>query len=132
MTDTLVQKEEQPAEVATAERTRSGVTYSPRFDIWETDEELVLYGDLPGVSPENLDIQFENRVLTINGKVEPRHQDIDFLYGEYGIGDFYRTFTVGEAIDSEKISAELHDGVLTLHLPKTEAVKPRRIEVKSD
>ena len=132
MTDTLVQKEEQPAEVATAERTRSGVTYSPRFDIWETDEELVLYGDLPGVSPENLDIQFENRVLTINGKVEPRHQDIDFLYGEYGIGDFYRTFTVGEAIDSEKISAELRDGVLTLHLPKTEAVKPRRIEVKSD
>lgn len=131
MSDTLVKKEEQPAEVATVERTRSGHTYSPRFDIWEAEEELILYGDLPGVSPENLDIQFENRELTIHGKVEPRHADINFLYGEYGIGDFYRTFTIGEAIDAEKISAELKNGVLTLHLPKTEAVKPRRIEVKS-
>ncbi len=132
MSDTLVKTEEQPAEVATVERTRSGQTYRPRFDIWESEEELTLYGDLPGVAPENLDIQFENRELTIHGKVERRHADINFLYGEYGIGDFYRTFTVGEAIDSEKISAELKNGVLTLHLPKAESVKPRRIEVKSD
>ncbi len=129
MSDTLVKKE--PAEVATVERTRSGQTYSPRFDICETADELILYGDLPGVSPENLDIQFENRVLTINGKVEPRHTDINYLYGEYGIGDFYRTFTIGETINSEGISAEMNNGVLALHLPKTEAVKPRRIEVKS-
>jgi HSP20 family molecular chaperone IbpA len=132
MSDTLVKKEEQPVEVASVERTRSGQTYSPRFDIWETDDELVLYGDLPGVSAETLDIQFENRVLTIHGKVAPRHSDINFLYGEYGIGDFHRTFTIGEAIASDKISAELDNGVLTLHLPKTEAVKPRRIEVKSN
>ncbi len=132
MADTLVKREEQPAEVATIERTRSGQTYSPRFDIWEADDELILYGDLPGVTPENLDIRFENRELTIHGKVEPRHADINFLYGEYGIGDFYRTFTIGEAIDGDKISAELNNGVLTLHLPKTEAVKPRRIEVKSN
>lgn len=132
MADTLVKKEEQPAEVATVERTRSGQTYSPRFDIWENDDELILYGDLPGVTPENLDIHFENRELTIHGKVEPRHAEINFLYGEYGIGDYYRTFTIGENIDGEKISAELSNGVLTLHLPKTEAVKPRRIEVKSN
>ena len=131
MSDAIVKKEEQPAEVATVERTRSGQTFSPRFDIWETDAELILYGDLPGVSAETLDIQFENDVLTIHGKVEPRHSDVDFVYGEYGIGDFYRTFTIGESIDSEKISAEMCNGVLTLHLPKTEAVKPRRIEVKA-
>lgn len=130
MANTLVKREEQPAEGAAVERTRSGQTYSPRFDIWETDEELTLFGDLPGVTPESLEIRFENRELTIHGKVERRHVDIHFLYGEYGIGDFYRTFTIGEAIDSEKISAELKNGVLTLHLPKTEAVKPRRIEVK--
>ncbi len=47
MSDTIVKKEEQPAEVATVERTRSGQTYSPRFDIWETDDELILYGDMP-------------------------------------------------------------------------------------
>jgi HSP20 family molecular chaperone IbpA len=113
------------------ERTRGGQTFSPRFDIWETEDELVLYGDMPGVAPENLDIRFENRELTIHGKVEPRHRGINFLAGEYGIGDFYRSFTIGETIDDGKITAELSQGVLTLHLPKTEAVKPRRIEVKS-
>ena len=122
---------EQQSEVATVERTHSGATYSPRIDIWETDEALVMYADMPGVSAENLDIQFENRELSIHGKVGPRHEKINFLYGEYGIGDFYRTFTIGEAINSEKISAELKDGVLTLHLPKSESVKPRRIEVKT-
>lgn len=123
-------KQEQ-SDVATVERTRGGVSYTPRIDIWESEDELVLYADMPGVAVENLDIQFENRELRIQGKVSPRHEDINFLYGEYGIGDFYRTFSIGETIDSEKISAELKDGVLTLHLPKTEAVKPRRIEVKS-
>ncbi len=117
--------------VATAERTYGGPTYSPRIDIWETDDELVLYADLPGVSPDNLNIHFENRELRIHGRVGPRHEEIQFLYGEYGIGDFYRTFTIGETVASEKISAELKNGVLTLHLPKTEAVKPRRIEVQS-
>ena len=118
-------------EVAAVERTHGGMTYNPRIDIWETADELMLYADMPGVAAENLDIRFENRELRIHGKVCPRHEGINFLYGEYGIGDFHRTFTIGESIDSEKISAELKDGVLTLHLPKTEAVKPRRIEVKS-
>ena len=131
MTQTLVKKEEQPAEVATIERTRTGRTYSPRFDISETDDALILYGDLPGVMPENLDIRFENSELTVHGRVEPRHAEVNLLYSEYGVGDFYRTFTIGDAIDSQKISAELKNGVLMLHLPKTEAVKPRRIEVKS-
>ncbi len=117
--------------VPTVERTQGGLTYSPRIDIWETDEELVLQADLPGVSPENLDVQFENRELRIHGEVTPRHENIHFLCGEYGIGDFYRSFALGENIDAGKISAELKDGVLNLHLPKTDAVKPRRIEVKS-
>lgn len=119
------------ADIATVERTRGGMTYSPRIDIWESDDELVLYADMPGVAAENLEIEFENRELRIHGVVQPRHGDISFIYGEYGLGDFYRTFSIGETIDAEKISADLKDGVLTLHLPKTEAVKPRRIEVKS-
>ena len=60
-----------------------------------------------------------------------RHAEREFVYGEYGIGDFYRSFTISETIDAEKISAELHNGVLTLHLPKVEAVKPRKIAVKA-
>ena len=114
-----------------AEATRDATVYCPRFDIWETDDELVLYGDMPGVLPENLDIHYENGQLTIHGKVCPRHDDIKFMYGEYGIGDYHRSFTVSELIDAEKIAAEMKHGVLTLHLPKSERVKPRRIEVKS-
>tara|TARA_R110002049_G_scaffold288423_1_gene470954 strand:- start:141143 stop:141568 length:426 start_codon:yes stop_codon:yes gene_type:complete len=107
-------------------------TFSPRFDIWEGDEELILYGDLPGVDPESLDIEFENRHLTIHGKVCHCYDDNRMLFSEYGVGDFHRTFTVGEAIDSERINAELHDGVLTLHLPKSEDAKPRQIKVKAN
>jgi HSP20 family molecular chaperone IbpA len=133
MTTELTQQDpkQEQSGVATVERTRGGLTYSPRIDIWESDEELVLYADMPGVSAENLDLHFENRELRILGKVSPRHENVNFLYGEYGIGDFYRTFSIGETIDSERISAELKDGVLTLHLPKTDAVKPRRIAVKT-
>ena len=123
-------REETHNDVAPVERTLGGTTYSPRCDIWENDDEMILYGDLPGVMPEGLSVRFENPVLTIHGKVSPRHDDIKFLHGEYGIGDFHRTFTIGEAIDTARISAELKNGVVTVHLPKNEKVKPRQIEVK--
>jgi HSP20 family protein len=124
-------KQETPSDAAAVERTRQGATYTPRFDIWETEEELTLFGDLPGVDANDLDIRFENREVMIHGKVAPRHVDQRYLYGEYGIGDFYRTFTIGETVDASGISAELKNGVLTVHLPKTAALKPRRIDVKS-
>lgn len=127
----LMNTQNQAGELSQSKSTSSWpTTYVPRFDIWEADNELVLYGDLPGVTPESLDIRFENGELVVHGKVSPRH-DGQFLYGEYGVGDFYRSFTVGEMIDSDKISAELQHGVLTLRLPKSEKVKPRRIEVKT-
>jgi HSP20 family protein len=118
-------------DLASAERTRGGTTYSPRIDIRETDDELLLLADLPGVPPEDLEIQFENNELTIHGRVPKRHETRRFVGGEYGIGDFFRTFRVGETIDAANISAELNHGVLTLHLPKSEAVKPRRIDINS-
>ncbi len=113
------------------ERTRNVAVFTPPFDIWETDNELVLSGDLPGVAPEDLDIKFENGELTIYGRVQPRHEGVELLYSEYGIGDFERTFAIDESIDAAKISAELKGGVLTVHLPKSEQVRPRRIEVKA-
>lgn len=117
-------------DVATVERTREGTTYTPRFSILENENEMLMFGDLPGVEPKDLDIRFEKNELTVYGKVAPRHAGRQFLCGEYGVGDFFRTFTIGEAIDSSQINAELKNGVLTLRLPKTEAVRPRRIEVK--
>lgn len=124
-------KQESQGDAATVERTESGPTFVPRFDIFESDDELTLFGDMPGVTSEDLDVRFENNQLIVHGKVAPRHAQLDFLYGEYGIGDFYRVFNIGESIDSAKISAELSNGTLTLHLPKSEAVKPRKIAVKA-
>jgi HSP20 family molecular chaperone IbpA len=132
MTATLTNHDhQQERQVVNGARTRAGVTYSPRIDILETADELVLYVDLPGVVHEDLDIQFENGELTLNGKVTPRQENVKFLYAEYGTGDFHRTFSIGEMIDADRIVAELNSGVLTLHLPKAEKVKPRRIEVKA-
>ena len=131
MTTALTNTEKRAGEVSRPENTYQ-TTFVPRFDIWEGDDELLLVGDLPGVAPDGLDVRFENRELTIHGKVSPRHEGIKFLYGEYGIGDFYRTFAIGEAVDTDRISAEMHDGVLTVHLPKSEKVKPRRITVKTE
>jgi HSP20 family protein len=123
------QKTEQPAAAAGGELTRDVVTYVPRVDIMENDDEIVLFADMPGVDKDNLDIQFEDRQLTIHGKVEPRQPEMNFVGGEYGIGDFYRTFSIGESINVEEITAEIKHGVLSLHLPKAESAKPRKIEV---
>lgn len=125
-----IAKQQNPADVATVERTQQSVTFTPRFDIWENEDELVLYGDLPGVAAADLDIRFEEKQLSIHGRVNARQNGVQYLYAEYGVGDFFRTFAIGESIDASKIAAELKNGVLTVHLPKTEAVKPKRIEVR--
>jgi len=118
-------------EIASSEPTREIAIFTPRFDIVETDQELTLYGELPGVSQEQLDIRYENEQLTIRGKVDDRSEGVAYLRQEYGVGDFHRSFVIGETIDTEKINAGLRNGILTVHLPKTKAVQPRRIEVKS-
>jgi HSP20 family protein len=116
-----------------AERMRGGQTYTPTVDILERDNELLLLADMPGVAPDSVDIQFERGLLTIHGPVAPR-QDPDsttYLLHEYGVGDFYRRFEIGEGVDPSGIEAELHAGVLTVHLPKTKEVMPRKIAVKT-
>ena len=105
--------------------------YKPQLDVFETPQEVVLLADMPGVRVEDLDINFENGELVIHGKVAARHADASFAREEYGIGDFRRVLSVSESIDASHISAELKNGVLTLRLPKSERVKPRRVEVKA-
>jgi HSP20 family protein len=107
------------------------LTYTPRFDIWEDESAYHLAGDLPGVTPEQIDIQCENRELRIWGKVLPRQSEVQYWSQEYGIGDFYRSFSLDEAIDGDRIEAVLKNGVLELILPKHPSVLPRRIAVKS-
>jgi len=130
MANNALQQKEQRTDLAHPETTR-GVYFTPRVDILETAEELLLYADLPGVKPEDVDVQFENGELTMHGRCNPRQEEVNYLYCEYGVGDFYRTFNIAEGINPDKISAELKNGVLTVHLPKAEAVKPKKIAIKS-
>ncbi len=119
------------SEVTPAEHTRSGYYFQPNVDIIERADELTVLADVPGAAADGIDLNFEDGTLTIQAKVPPRNENVDFLVREYGVGDFYREFRVNETIDVGRISAELSDGVLTLHLPKVEAAKPRKITVKS-
>lgn len=119
------------AEQARAERTRCGQCFRPNVDILEKPEELLVLADVPGAKPESIDVRFEDGTLTIHAQVEPRQDaQTQYLLQEYGVGDFHRAFEVSEAVDSAKITAEYSDGVLTLHLPKAEAAKPRVIKVQ--
>jgi HSP20 family protein len=114
------------------EQTRSGRYYRPRVDIIERDTELLVLADVPGAGADDVDVQFNDGVLTIVGRVAQRQSaDKEFLSREYGVGDFYRSFQVGDQIDVQKITAEMANGVLTLHLPKAEAARPRKIAVAS-
>jgi HSP20 family molecular chaperone IbpA len=112
-------------------QTQGHVWFTPRFDVYEDASEYVLTGDLPGVAPEGLEVTFENGELSIYGQVQPRYDECRCFAGEYGIGDYRRTFSIGELIDGENISAELKNGVLTVHLPKRPEAKPRKIEVRT-
>jgi HSP20 family molecular chaperone IbpA len=109
----------------------SKITFTPRFDVWENDQEFILAGDLPGVDPVSLDVRYENQELTIDGKVPPRQGEARFFGVEYGVGDFHRSFRLSEHIDGEAINAELTSGVLTVRLPKRAELRPRKIAVKA-
>lgn len=119
------------AEECSAERTRGGQTFRPNVDIVETANELLLIADVPGVKSDEINLHFEDDELTVHGPVAMRQCPQEgYLFQEYGLGDFYRTFRVSEQIDATRIHADVAQGVLTVHLPKAEAARPRKIPVK--
>ncbi len=111
------------------EQVTSTPTYRPKFDWWVGDDGVVLKGDLPGVSPEQLELEYEDGTLSIRANVRDRLPETGVLRREYGIGNFQRKFQVGHEIDASAITAHLDGGVLTLVLPLQEKAKPRRIDV---
>jgi HSP20 family protein len=119
------------ADGARSEATRGGLYFTPRVDICETENELTLYAEVPGVRPEDVDLHYEQGELTLHGKVagqpEGRRKE---LLREYEEGDFYRAFTIHESIDASRIAAECKNGVLIVHLPKVERARPRQINVR--
>jgi HSP20 family protein len=110
----------------------AGVVARPRVDILETDQEVLLLADLPGVKPADVDVRFENGELTIHGRRTPSHMGKKRVLFEYEPTHYHRAFRLSEDVAADKIQAELKNGVLTVHLPKAEAAKPRKIAVKGE
>jgi HSP20 family molecular chaperone IbpA len=108
---------------------KPGKTTAPDVDIFVNDDEILLVADLPGVAKENLEINLENNVLTIEGAYSGNFAGTS-QRREFDSTDYRRVFTLPKGIDVEKTSAEFKQGVLVLHLPKSAAVKPCQIEVK--
>ncbi len=119
-------------ELAGKEQTRPGPVFLPSVDIFETEQEITLLADMPGVATDRVSIDLNEDQLTITGDVEAQAADKEgVLLREYETGRFQRSFAVSDRIDQGKITASMSDGVLRLVLPKAEKAKPRRIEVKT-
>ncbi|HEY0989317.1 MAG TPA: Hsp20/alpha crystallin family protein [Kofleriaceae bacterium] len=114
------------------EQTRPGPVYSPAVDIFETEAAITVLADMPGVKPDQLEIDLRDSVLTLKGRVSTQvtPNEVDVLR-EYEVGTFFRQFTLSETIDQAKIDAHLSDGVLRLELPKVERAKPRQVTVRT-
>lgn len=128
MNDVCCKKEN---ELLKAEPTRTAPQFTPLVDVYETEQELLFCADMPGVRPEDVHLRYENGELTLVGQVKPLETPGTERLHEYEVGDFVRTFTVHESIDSSRISAELKQGVLTVKLPKREEAKPRKIAIQA-
>src|SRR3954467_9381775 len=115
----------------------SGTTSRPAvmpMDAWREGDTFVVEFDLPGVSPETLDIDVERNVLTVKAERTRRNGDWEILASERPTGLFSRQLVLGDNLDLENVSADYDAGVLRLRIPVAEKAKPRKIEVstKSD
>ncbi len=114
------------------EQTRPGRYYVPDVNIYEFDESMKLWADMPGVKEKDVNVTLKDGVLTIVGQVATdMYAGLQPMYTEYNVGNYYREFALNEDIDESKIRATLKNGVLELELPKKEHAKPRQIEVRS-
>lgn len=115
-----------------SERTKNIKIFTPKVDIYETREAMVLIADVPGVDENSVEVILDKNVLKINGTVEKTGEEKRrILYAEYDIGDYQRTFTLSEEVDREKIEATVKNGVLRLVLHKAEPVKAKKIAIKA-
>jgi len=115
---------------ATNDRTKTEEYVAPEVNIFETSDGYVLEADMPGVSKDGLEITLEGNEITITGRRQVAPAPGDLLFHERRTAHFRRVFELDPAIDTARIAAKMDQGVLRLALPKSERVKPRRINVE--
>lgn len=105
--------------------------FRPHVDIVETQSEFLLRLDVPGATADGLDLQYERGELSVRARIAGRAQPGRAISAEYDVGDYVRTFALGENVDVERIEATLQLGVLTVRLPKSQAAQPRKIQIRA-
>jgi HSP20 family protein len=107
--------------------------WMPAVDVWETDNELVYAFDLPGISEDEISVEYDDGALTVSGTRERTEQSEDdrFYRYERRFGSFSRTVGLPQGVEEDAINADYRNGVLEIHVPKPEAPKPRRIQIGS-
>jgi HSP20 family molecular chaperone IbpA len=121
-------------EVTGYEQTLAGRAYVPEVDIFEDTDALWLWADMPGVKSDSVSVELDDNVLSLQGQVETRdYSGLTPAYTEYNVGNFVRHFTVprSSALDHDRITARVIDGVVEVKLPKAEKAKPKRIAITS-
>lgn len=112
------------------ERVQQRMSVSPRVDVYENAHELLVLADVPGATKDSMTVHLDKGELTLEARREtPTHGSP--VQAEYRPLDYHRVFAVPQGIDASKIEAQLTAGVLRVRLPKSEALKPRRIEIKA-
>ena len=129
-TSQALEVQEKKELVSKEEKTVPARYFVPTTDIFETADALTVVMELPGVDKQALDVNVENDVLRVEGRIDySKYEGMDPLYTEYNIGHFARSFTLSNKIDQQQINAQLDDGILTLTLKKAKEATPRRIAI---
>jgi len=113
-------------------RVLRNVGWSPNIDIADTDEEITLKAELPGMTKEDVDVSITDNILTLRGekKQEQETKKENYHRIERSYGSFQRIFTLPKSIQSDKIKANFKDGILNINIPKAEEVKPKQIAIE--
>lgn len=131
----LVKKQKRENAVQKPQEPQNKRQRVPAIDILESEHEYTIKVDMPGLKEENIDVQYHHGELTIDGRVETSHseesKERQWRFRQFESVDYHHAFRIGESVDTNRIVAKYRDGVLTVHLPKSEAVKPKKIEVTS-
>jgi HSP20 family protein len=107
-------------------------SWTPRADIYETEENMIVQLDIPGVKIEDVDVQCEKGMLSVKGERKFNEEEKRQYYRVENVyGPFERYFEIPRTLDVEKIEAKYNAGILTLTFPKTEEAKPKKIEIKT-
>lgn len=107
-------------------------TLAPQFEVKETKDAFIFKADLPGVEEKNIEVNLTGNRLTVSGvrDQEDRHEGENFFVDERVFGNFTRVFTLPDGVDGDQVSADLKDGVLTIHIPKKPEHQPKKISIK--